>query len=294
MNFALWLTCQKINACKVSSNNLFNVKSSTIIFTARIILLSHRAKKRFGQNFLIDFNIIQSLVTAISPKQTDNIIEIGPGLGALTQPLLNLVNGLEVIELDRDLIRKLKDLNNQTNKLTIHECDALKFDFSQTHNPRRIVGNLPYNISTPLIFHLLEYIDSIIDMHFMLQNEVVNRICANTGDRNYGRLSVMVQIQCQTQKLLHVGAQSFSPAPKVESAFIRLTPHKQSLIPVNLLNDFSSIVQMCFAHPRKTVNNNLKKLLSQNEIIDAGIDPSERPQQLTLENLISLTNIIKK
>ena len=251
----------------------------------------HRARKRFGQNFLVDSNIIQSLITAIAPQSTDNILEIGPGLGALTKPLINKVEHLEVIELDRDLIKKLELLNQQSNKLTIHAADALEFDFSHTNHPRRIVGNLPYNISTPLIFHLLKHISSIVDMHFMLQKEVVDRMCAHSGDRNFSRLSVMVQIKCDAQKLLHVPAESFSPAPKVESAFICLTPLKQPRVSEQLEPHFAHIVQACFSQPRKTVNNNLKKIFSQNEIMDIGIDPGIRPQQLTLENLISLARL---
>lgn len=238
---------------------------------------------------MVDSNIIQSLVTAIAPKTSDNILEIGPGLGALTTPLLDKVEHLEVVELDRDLIHQLELIKEQTGKLTIHECDALKFNYSLTEYPRRIVGNLPYNISTPLIFHLLKHINSIQDMHFMLQNEVVERICATMGDRNYGRLSIMVQIQCTAQKLIHVPAESFSPTPKVESAFMRLSPRKESLIPENLYSQFEYMVKACFAQPRKTVNNNLKKILTCNEIIDANIDPSIRPQQLSIENLIALT-----
>ena len=251
----------------------------------------HRARKRFGQNFLVDPNIIESLVTAIDPHKSDNILEIGPGLGALTKPLIDRVDHLEVIELDRDLISHLEALNNVTNKLIIHQTDALKFDFSRSNEPRRIVGNLPYNISTPLIFHLLDHIDSIIDMHFMLQKEVVDRICATTGARNFGRLSVMVQAKCQTQNLVHVPAESFSPAPKVESAFIRLTPHKQALVPHELENQFKQIVQACFTHPRKTINNNLKNILTQDMIIRAGINPTDRPQQLSIENLLTLTKL---
>jgi len=264
------------------------VRISTFIYKKTIM---HRARKRFGQNFLIDSSIIQSLVTAIAPQPTDKIIEIGPGLGALTKPLIDKVGHLEVVELDRDLISQLEHLKHHADKLTIHEADALKFDFSHTENPRRIVGNLPYNISTPLIFHLLDQINSITDMHFMLQNEVVNRICAHTGDRNFGRLSIMVQVKCTAQKLIHVPAESFSPVPKIESAFIRLTPLKQSLVPKQLEQHFKHIVQTCFSQPRKTVNNNLKKILSQNEIIDAGIDPNSRPQQLTLQNLLALTRL---
>lgn len=221
---------------------------------------------------------------------SDNIIEIGPGLGALTKPLLNKVDRIEVVELDRDLIHELNNLSEQENKLTVHQADALEFDFSQSPFPRRVVGNLPYNISTPLIFHLLEHIGSVIDMHFMLQNEVVDRICARNGDRNYGRLSVMVQVQCETQKLIHVPAESFSPAPKVESAFIRLTPREQPLVPESIQPQFKKMVQTCFTQPRKTINNNLKDTLEQDEIIKAGIDPSLRPQNLSIENLIALTH----
>ena len=256
--------------------------------------MAHRPRKRFGQNFLIDSNIIQSLVTAINPKSSDNILEIGPGLGALTKPLLNMVEELEVIEFDRDLINELKNINNLTGKLTIHEFDALKFNFSQTKHCRRIVGNLPYNISTPLIFHLLDHIESIKDMHFMLQNEVVERMCADIGNRNYGRLSIMVQIHCKAQKLIHVPPESFSPAPKVESAFVRLSPHDHSLVPKDLLTQFKSIVKTCFSQPRKTINNNLKKVLTHEEIIAAGVNPSNRPQLLSIENLIALTKMSSK
>jgi 16S rRNA (adenine1518-N6/adenine1519-N6)-dimethyltransferase len=253
----------------------------------------HRARKRFGQNFLVDPTIIQSLVSAIAPKSADNILEIGPGLGALTKPLLTKVDRLEVVELDRDLIDQLEQLNSQKKTVTVHQHDALKFNFSSPNNPRRIVGNLPYNISTPLIFHLLEQLPSVIDMHFMLQKEVVDRICAASGSRNFGRLSAMVQSKCTTQKLIDVPAASFSPAPKVSSAFIRLTPHSQPLVPIELEVKFKIVVQQCFSQPRKTLTNNLREIISNDEIKTAGIDPSIRPQQLTLANLIALANISK-
>lgn len=251
----------------------------------------HRARRRFGQNFLIDPDIIQAIVSVIAPCNTDKIIEIGPGLGALTKPLLNKVEHLEVIELDRDLIRNLETLNNENNKVTIYSVDALKFDFSCTDQPRRIVGNLPYNISTPLIFHLLDKLDCIIDMHFMLQREVVDRICAVTGDRNFGRLSVMVQAKCLTQNLIPVSAKSFSPIPKVESAFLRLIPHKIPLVPIELESQFKNTVRACFAQPRKTIANNLKNILSHDQISNANIDPAIRPQNLTLENLLTITKL---
>ena len=251
----------------------------------------HKARKRFGQNFLVDENIIQSLISAISPKPNDKILEIGPGLGALTLPLADKLTQLEVVELDRDLIARLETVNKQIHKLTIHEADALKFNFSQSQHPRRIVGNLPYNISTPLIFHLLDNLSSIIDMHFMLQKEVVEKICAVSGDRNFGRLSAMVQIRCIVQQLIDVPAESFSPAPKVASSFIRLTPRSKTILPENLEDQFKQVVHACFSQPRKTISNNLKNIFSQDQIIQAGINPSDRPQQLTLENLLNLSKI---
>ena len=254
----------------------------------------HRARKRFGQNFLVDLTIIQSLVSAIAPKNTDNILEIGPGLGALTKPLLTKIDHLEVVELDRDLIEQLEQLNSKDKTVIVHQHDALKFNFSSPDKPRRIVGNLPYNISTPLIFHLLDQLPSIIDMHFMLQKEVVDRICAPSGGRNFGRLSAMVQSKCVTQSLIDVPAESFSPAPKVTSSFIRLTPHRQRLVPIGFEAEFKTIVQECFSQPRKTLTNNLRKIMPNDAISAVGIDPSIRPQQLTLNNLLALTKHYKK
>ncbi|MDW3095648.1 MAG: 16S rRNA (adenine(1518)-N(6)/adenine(1519)-N(6))-dimethyltransferase RsmA [Gammaproteobacteria bacterium] len=254
----------------------------------------HRARKRFGQNFLVDPTIIQSLVSAIAPKSDDNILEIGPGLGALTTPLLSKLNHLEVVELDRDLIQQLQKLNSADKTIIVHQHDALKFDFSRSESPRRIVGNLPYNISTPLIFHLLDNLPSIVDMHFMLQKEVVDRICAPSGSRDFGRLSAMVQSKCSAQALIDVPAQSFSPAPKVMSAFIRLTPHRKAIVAAELESNYKAIVQQCFSQPRKTLVNNLKKTFTADEIISAGIDPTMRPQQLTINNLLTLAEIDQK
>ncbi len=248
----------------------------------------HRARKRFGQNFLVNPTIIRSLVLAIAPKSTDKILEIGPGLGALTKPLLSKVDHLEVVELDRDLIEQLHQLNTANKTVVVHAQDALKFDFTSPDQPRRIVGNLPYNISTPLIFHLLDQLPSITDMHFMLQKEVVDRISAHRGNRNFGRLSAMVQSKCIVQPLLNVPAESFSPAPKVMSAFIRLQPHPQPLVPTELESDYKNIVQACFSQPRKTLSNNLKKILSADQIKAIGLDPGIRPQDLCINDLITL------
>lgn len=254
---------------------------------------AHRARKRFGQNFLNNEQTIQRLVSAISPQPQDQLIEIGPGLAAMTQPLLERVDKMEVIELDRDLIQRLQQLDPSGSKLIIHQGDALKFDFSDTADARRVVGNLPYNISTPIIFHLLEHLLCIVDMHFMLQKEVVDRICARPGERNFGRLSAMVQSQCCAQSLFEIHPQDFTPAPKVTSAFMRLSPHPQPLVSAHLREDFAQMVKLVFTQPRKTLANNLKKTLSLEQIEALDIDPSTRPQNLHIEQLIQLTQCKK-
>ncbi|MEM7303930.1 MAG: 16S rRNA (adenine(1518)-N(6)/adenine(1519)-N(6))-dimethyltransferase RsmA [Pseudomonadota bacterium] len=248
----------------------------------------HRPRKRFGQNFLVDASTIEQLVRAIHPKSSDKFLEIGPGLGALTLPLLEKIDALEVIEIDHDLVKRLEDFKNQGFNLNIHQMDVLKFDFSKTDKHRRIVGNLPYNISTPVIFHLLNSISYIMDMHFMLQKEVVDRICAKSGDRNFGRLSVIVQSKCATTKLFEIAAEKFNPPPKVTSAFISLTPHPQPLVPKQLDETFENVVRHAFSQPRKTLANNLKLLFSTQQIEALGIDPGIRPQCLKIDELILL------
>lgn len=251
----------------------------------------HRPRKRFGQNFLVDPTTIQSLISAIAPKKSDDILEIGPGLGALTSPLLKRVDRLEVVELDRNLINHLTQLETSDKELIIHQYDALKFDFSSTEIPRRIVGNLPYNISTPLIFHLLDHLDCVVDMHFMLQKEVVERICAQSGNRNFGRLAAMVQSKCTALRLIEVPPEKFSPAPKVTSAFLRLTPRDSRLVPAELETTFKEVVKDSFSQPRKTITNNLKDNFSQKMIEAADVDPSIRPQQLRLDDLLRLAKL---
>jgi len=255
---------------------------------------AHRARKRFGQNFLNNEQTIQRLVSAISPQPQDQLIEIGPGLAAMTQPLLERVDKMEVIELDRDLIQRLQQLDPSCRKLIIHQGDALKFDFSDTAYARRVVGNLPYNISTPIIFHLLEHLPCIVDMHFMLQKEVVDRICARPGERNFGRLSAMVHSQCHAESLFEIQPQDFTPAPKVTSAFMRLSPHPQPLVSAHLRQDFAQMVKLVFTQPRKTLANNLKKTLTIEQIEALDIDPSTRPQNLHIEQLIKLTKYRKE
>lgn len=254
----------------------------------------HRPRKRFGQNFLVDSSTISDLINAIGARCGDQLLEIGPGLGALTRPLLDQLGQLEVIEIDRDLITQLQTLNTPAQRLIIHQCDALKFDFSADKKRRRIVGNLPYNISTPLIFHLLEHVAYIQDMHFMLQKEVVDRMCARAGERNYGRLSVMLQSKCETQKLLEIDAAKFSPSPKVTSGFVRLMPLQQAAVTPTLEAEFSRVVKTAFAHPRKTLANNLKTLISSDTLEKLGIDPSLRPQQLEITTFKSIAQAVSE
>ena len=253
----------------------------------------HRPRKRFGQNFLIDPMTIESLMQCIGPSQDDSILEIGPGKGALTQLLLKKLTELEVIELDRDLISYLHELAKETNNLIIYQGDALEFDFSKDKNIRRIVGNLPYNISTPLIFHLLNHINSIQDMHFMLQKEVVDRMCAQVGDRSYGRLSVMIQSKCTAEKLLDIAPEKFSPKPKVISSFVRLLPYKNPIIPLELEDTFKLLVKEAFSQPRKTIANNLKRVISADQLSKLGIEPTTRPQYISKELYIALAKYKK-
>lgn len=251
---------------------------------------SHQARKRFGQNFLHDPAIIQRIVNSINPKVSDHIIEIGPGKGAITNRLLDELEQLNVIEIDRDLIQILKtDFANKN--IIIHEADALKFNFSQfNHKDLRIVGNLPYNISTPLLFHLLNYKDFIKDMLFMLQKEVVDRICANPGSKQYGRLSIMLQFYCNVESLFTIKPGAFNPAPKVDSAIIKLVPLKQPRYEIFNPDVFAIIVRESFSQRRKTLKNNLKKYLTESEINKAGIAPEIRAENLEITDFVKLAN----
>jgi 16S rRNA (adenine1518-N6/adenine1519-N6)-dimethyltransferase len=251
----------------------------------------HNPRKRFGQNFLHDNYVIQAIISAIAPKSTQHIVEIGPGMGALTRPLLESNCQLDVIELDRDLIENLKSL-----KLRIYNADVLKFDFKQlmtTGLPLRIVGNLPYNISTPLLFHLLKYQHDIMDMTFMLQKEVVDRMIAAPASSEYGRLSVMLQYYCQMEKLFDVSPDSFTPAPKVDSSVVQLIPYSKPPVIVNDQQYFARLVTSAFAQRRKTLRNNLKHLLDITDIEAVGINPQARAETLTLQQFALLANYEK-
>jgi 16S rRNA (adenine1518-N6/adenine1519-N6)-dimethyltransferase len=260
----------------------------------------HQARKRFGQNFLQDQGIIRHIVACIRPKPEQTIVEIGPGLGAITEHLLASTGSLDVVELDRDLLPHLRiAFASYGNNLRIHEADALKFDFSSISsepNPKskslRIVGNLPYNISTPLIFHLLDQADLIEDMHFMLQKEVVLRLAAGAGTNNYGRLSIMAQYFCRVDNLFEVPPEAFDPRPKVDSAIVRMAPYAELPHPAKDFKHFESLVKTGFAQRRKTLRNNLKGIIDDQQLQSLGIDPSIRPERLTVADFVAISNLL--
>ncbi|MES9993177.1 MAG: 16S rRNA (adenine(1518)-N(6)/adenine(1519)-N(6))-dimethyltransferase RsmA [Candidatus Thiodiazotropha sp.] len=256
--------------------------------------MNHRPRKRFGQNFLHDPGIIQRIVQAIDPQADDNLVEIGPGQGAITTQLLPQLGCMHAIELDRDLVAPLAQQCASLGELQIHNTDALKFDFTrlaETGRPLRVVGNLPYNISTPLLFHLLEQADQIADMHFMLQKEVVERMAAAPGSKTYGRLSVMLQARAEVTSLFSIGPGAFNPPPKVESAFVRLIPLNPPPYQVDDWDHFSRLVSQAFSQRRKTLRNSLSKIASADTIRAAGIDPGIRAEQLSISDFVELANL---
>ena len=256
-------------------------------------IYQHRARKRFGQNFLHDSGVIDRIIRAIAPREGDRMLEIGPGQGAITQSLVDSGVQLDVIEIDLDLVTILKDKFALAKNFTLHEGDALKFDFSRLDpapSSLRVVGNLPYNISTPLIFHLLNNAHLVRDMHFMLQKEVVERMAAKPGGGDWGRLSIMVQYHCRVEHLFNVGPGSFSPPPKVDSAIVRLTPHTVLPHQAKDARALDRIVREAFNQRRKTLRNTLKNVLSVDEIAAAGVDGSLRPEQLDLAAFVRLAD----
>ncbi len=253
----------------------------------------HKARKRFGQNFLHDPSVIQRIVDSIAVKPDDNLVEIGPGKGAITALLLAKAKALQVVELDRDLIPILLAQFANHPGFKIHQADALKFDFAALHQPEqplRIVGNLPYNISTPLIFHLLSLGTQVRDMHFMLQKEVVERMAASPGGKSYGRLSVMTQYHCQVDSLFDVPPECFVPQPKVESAIVRLVPMVPSANVAQDIKLLDKIVTAAFQQRRKTVRNALKNWCTADQLQQLGIDPTARPETLALDQYVVLAN----
>lgn len=257
--------------------------------------MSHQTKKRFGQNFLVDEQIIADIISAIRPEPEDNMVEIGPGLGALTRPLLKKLKRLHVVEIDRDIIARLEQdypQGNPKSRLIIHAGDALVFDYSTLAAPLRIVGNLPYNISSPLLFHFSEYADRITDMHFMLQNEVVERMVADPSTPAYGRLSVMLQYRFHMEKLLDVPPESFRPAPKVNSAIVRMIPLPASEILVHNEKLFADIVRAAFGQRRKTLRNTLRSFLHEEDFARLGIDAQLRAENLAVAEFAQVENYL--
>tara|TARA_R100000900_G_scaffold1439_2_gene3267 strand:- start:219582 stop:220376 length:795 start_codon:yes stop_codon:yes gene_type:complete len=254
--------------------------------------IRHRPRKRFGQNFLSDRNIVAKIIQALGAGPQDHVIEIGPGQGVLTGELLASAASVNAIEIDRDLVSMLQQKFAVMESFTIHESDVLKTDFNtllSAQNPVRIIGNLPYNISTPLLFHLLAYLHGIKDMLFMLQLEVVDRLVASPGTKNYGRLSIMLQYFCQIEKLFTVPPGAFSPPPKVHSAIVRLIPKTSDQLVLQNPVTLEKLVRQAFSHRRKTLRNNLKGLLSDEELSALNIDPGLRPENLSLEDYVRIS-----
>jgi len=258
----------------------------------------HRARKRFGQNFLTDDNIIAQIAHVIRAERDDKLVEIGPGKAALTRALLPDVDSLDVIEIDRDLIAGLEKLALEYPALHVHCADVLKFDMrsllseNERHQKLRVIGNLPYNISTPIMFHLLANSDIIQDMHFMLQKEVVERMAAAPGCSDYGRLTIMVQYQCQVENLFLVPPYAFNPQPKVDSAIVRLTPHAELPVKANDEVVFKKLVTKAFTQRRKTLRNAIKDFVDAEKIQSLDIDPTRRPETLSVSEYVALSNLV--
>jgi 16S rRNA (adenine1518-N6/adenine1519-N6)-dimethyltransferase len=252
---------------------------------------AHRARKRFGQNFLVASAIVQRIVECIDPRPGDRMIEIGPGLGALTAALIERVGHLEAIEIDRDLARELQ-ARYPAAQLTLHCEDALRYDFGAAGNDLRIVGNLPYNISSPLLFRLLEHAASIRDIHVMLQREVVDRMTAQPGGSEYGRLTVMLGYRFTIERLLRVPAGAYRPQPKVESAFARLTPRRP--LPWQARDEelFGRLVAAAFSQRRKTLRNALREMAQEESLRAVGIDPGARAETLPVAQFVALANAL--
>lgn len=256
----------------------------------------HLARKRFGQNFLNDHFVIDSIVSAINPLPGQAMVEIGPGLGALTEPVGERMDKLTVIELDRDLATRLQTHPFLAPKLTIYQQDAMTMDFAELRDkigqPLRVFGNLPYNISTPLMFHLFSYTDAIADMHFMLQKEVVNRLVAGPNSKAYGRLSVMAQYYCNVIPVLEVPPTAFTPAPKVDSAVVRLVPHAVLPHPVKELRMLSRVTTEAFNKRRKTIRNSLGNVFSVEVLEELGVAPTLRAENITVAQYCLLANYL--
>lgn len=252
---------------------------------------AHIPRKRFGQNFLEDRGVVEQIVAAIRPQPGERFIEIGPGLGALTLPLLQRLEHLDVIEIDRDIVTDLR-ARHPANRLTVHGGDALEFDFAAMGRDLRIVGNLPYNISTALLFHLTNHSGALHDAHFMLQREVVERMSAQPGTAEYGRLSVMLQYRWSIDSLFDVPPSAFRPAPKVWSSVVRMIPHTVLPHVANDENLFADVVMRAFGQRRKTLRNTLREKLAASDFEQLGIDPIARGETLAVADFVRIANLI--
>ena len=252
---------------------------------------SHKPRRRFGQNFLVDAACVQRIVEAISPHRFDRVIEIGPGLGALTAPLLERLHSLHVVEIDRDIVARLS-ARFPGERLIVHQGDALDFDFGTMGSGLRLIGNLPYNISTPMLFHTARFAACIRDCHFMLQEEVVDRMSAKPGGKSFGRLSVMLQYRFRVEKLFDVPPRAFHPVPRVNSALARLTPHAVLPAPAQDEPLLAQVVSKAFSQRRKTLRNALADYATAQELAALGLDPRLRPENLSLEEFVRVANAV--
>lgn len=252
--------------------------------------MNHQARKRFGQHFLTAPEVIEQIVAAIDPRAGDVIVEIGPGQAAITDPLAVLSPTLHAIEFDRDLVRQLNRRFADRDTVTIHEADALTFDYSSLGEKIRLVGNLPYNISTPLLFHLLGFDNVIVDMHFMLQKEVVDRICATPGNKDFGRLTIMLGCRMQSVPLFDVPPEAFTPPPKVTSSVLRMRPLPAGQFNIRDDERLGELVKLAFSRRRKTLRNALSGMATAADLLETGLDPGTRPEQVAIADWVALAN----
>lgn len=254
---------------------------------------THRPRKRFGQHFLVDPGVIDAIVNAISPGPDDVIVEIGPGRGAITSPLLARAGVLHAIELDRDLAPRLAQRYADNPAFRLHQADALAFDFAALGEGLRIVGNLPYNISTPFLFHLIGFSERVVDMHFMLQKEVVDRMAATPGSKAYGRLGIMLGCFFRIDALFDVDRQAFEPPPEVTSAVVRLVPLPADRYDIRDADRLSRLVATAFSQRRKTVRNALRQVADEATLESVGIDPRLRPESISIAQYVALSNTLE-